>query len=196
MLKSRKDQVLLPLVNEGTATHPEETGRKIDCLLDNAEKSLEIDDESRKLQQMSEDAKELNRSAETNLEALATAVDQFNDAKTSLETATKSASKVADNINDAVSNAKKATIQVGFSDETKKYLGEQHKAYLEEEAKLMESHRQKMKKLLEEHQNEMRKIAKSSGGFYLTGWTAKLGIGSWVFLYIFFCITMMWLGTR
>ncbi len=186
----------MPLVNEGTATHPEETGRKIDSLLYNAEKSLEIDDESKKLQRMSEDAKELNRSAKANLKALETAVDQFNDAKTCLETATKSASKVADNINGAVSDAKKATIQVGFSDETKKHLGEQHKAYLEEEAGLMENHRQKMKKLLEEHQKEMRKTAKSSGGFCLFGWTAKLGIGSWVFLYIFFCLTMIWLGTR
>ncbi len=46
--------------------------------------------------------------------------------------------------------------------------------------------------LMSEHHQKMRKLAKSCGGFYLIGWVAKLAVWSRMFLYAYFCVTLMW----
>ncbi len=185
MLKSRKLEVLLPSTSEGTATPSKETNSSMDELLDNVETCSEIDEESKKLRQMHEDAKELNQSAETNREALATSVEKFNEVKVGFDAATKSASTIVDCIIASIVRAENANIKVDLSDNAKKTLAEQHETYIRDETQLMSDHRQKM-----------RKLARSCGGFYLTGWMAKLAVWSWVFLYTYFCITLMWFMMR
>ncbi len=64
-------------------------------------------------------------------------------------------------------------------------MTEQREAYIKEEERLLSEHRQKMLKL-----------AKSCGGFFLTGWMAKIGVWSWLFFYVYFCITLIWFVTR
>ena len=171
MLKSRKNNVLLPSIIEGTAIYSDKPSKGIETLDDNFEKRLEIDEESKKLQQMSEDAKALNRSAETNREALATSVDKFDEVKVGFDA--------------AIARAENANIKVYLSDNAKKTLTDQHEAYIKDETQILSDHHQKM-----------RKLTQSCGGFYLTGWMAKLAVWSWVCLYAYFCITLMWIMMR
>ena len=185
MLKSRKNNVLLPSIIEGTAISSDKPSKGIETLVDNFEKRLEIDEESKKLQQMSEDAKALNLSAETNREALATSVDKFDEVKVGFDAATKSASTIVDCIIAAIARAENANIKVYLSDNAKKTLTDQHEAYIKDETQILSDHHQKM-----------RKLTQSCGGFYLTGWMAKLAVWSWVCLYAYFCITLMWIMMR
>ena len=181
MLKSRKYNVLLPSITEGTDISSDKPSNGIETLVDNTEKRLEIDEESKKLQQMREDVKALNRSAETNREALATSVDKFDEVKGCFDAATKSASTIVDCIIAAIVRAENAIIKVDLSDNAKKTLTAQHEAYIKDETQILSDHCQKM-----------RKLTQSCGGFYLTGWMAKFAVWSWVCLYAYFCITLMW----
>ena len=169
MLKSRKYNVLLPSITEGTDISSDKPSNGIETLVDNTEKRLEIDEESKKLQQMREDAKALNRSAETNREALATSVDKFDEVKGCFDAATKSASTIVDCIIAAIVRAENAIIKVDLSDNAKKTLTAQHEAYIKDETQILSDHCQKM-----------RKLTQSCGGFYTEGWPANFAVWSWV----------------
>lgn len=114
---------------------------------------------------MSEDVKALNRSAETNREALAASVEKFNEVKVGFDAATKSVSTIVDCIIAAIIRAENANIKVDLSDNAKKTLTDQHEAYIKDETQILSDHHQKMRKLIQ-----------SCGGFYLTGWMAKLAV--------------------